>query len=588
MPRTRVAAKSKRSKAKSPVPIPKTRPPKVALTFPRVERFLAFNRTVPLLVLALWIVLYIPRPFHLGFYLDDWWTLVEPVHSTFPFSFGRLRQFVGLQISWAARPLSGVGAFLFSSLANSSPFLCHGIAIQLVLLAALSLRAWLIRLPPGNHPHGNLAADLAVMAWLSLPWAIAPSAFLTIAPQAMPAQILLTEAARRFGPPQRPTPANLTKLALLLLASYLTYESFYFVYILLALYALFFHRDKFETKWQMAAFLSAVFGAQVVAVGINRLLAHLNPGGSKNFAASWRNLFLGSLWSLPRQLRSTIVQASDWWTYALCALAAAGLLLFVMALFQPACRRSAAGVFGIFLVGAASLVVVTFLYSLAGYGYSVNGLEARTLHPASWAIAVMFFALVSTPFLRDPGRSEGTRSPLLLRSAVFFLGLSVVAAAGVLIFLNSVSQKAALADWASVWDQEKAILQNAPVDKFKSLPPDAHVLFIGPSYYHGLVIFGAEWDLTAAVFSLPQLSRGRSAYLGLTTIHTATELYTWKWDGQTLFQELPHYWTHTFPVRRFFVWDYDHRTLNEVQPGYDSTNRVLLKPGTSDRASPAQ
>jgi hypothetical protein len=400
--------------------------------------------------------------------------------------------------------------------------------------------------------------------WLSFPWSIAPSVFLTIAPQAMPAQILFTEAARRFGPPQRFSVSNLAKLGFLLLASYLTYESFYFVFILVAFFSLLFHRNKLETRRQTFTFLGVVFGSQLAAIVINRWLAHLNPAGSKSFAANWRGLFVGSLKTLPTQLNSTIVEADIWWIYALCVVAAASLLLLGIAFFKPPERRSASGAVSIFLMGASALVGMTLIYSLAGYFYSVRGVESRTLFGASWAITVMFFALVSTVLLaNNPAHTA-------IRAAPFFLlKFSLIAAAFALIALNGVSQRAALADWAYVWEHEQAILKQVPVEKIKALPPDSRILYIGPSYYNSLVIFGAYWDLTAAAFSLPELSRGRTAFQGLTTIHAATTLYHWRWDGQELFQELPPYWTMTFPASHLFIWDYDQRSMSEAAPGYE-------------------
>jgi hypothetical protein len=82
-----------------------------------------------------------------------------------------------------------------------------------------------------------------------------------------------------------------------------------------------------------------------------------------------------------------------------------------------------------------------------------------------------------------------------------------------------------------------------------------------------MVIFGADWDITGAVFSLPPLSQGRRHHKGLTQIHSAA-IYNWRWDGKNLIQEEPGFWTLTYPAARLFVWNYDRGELIEATAGY--------------------
>jgi hypothetical protein len=134
--------------------------------------------------------------------------------------------------------------------------------------------------------------------------------------------------------------------------------------------------------------------------------------------------------------------------------------------------------------------------------------------------------------------------------------------------VDAVAQKAVVSDWAIVWRQEQQVLEHVPVAEIKSLPPDSRVLYIGPSHYHNMVVFGAGWDMTAAVFSVPGLSRGRKAFQGLTWIHSATMLYNWSWDGERLTQDCPGYFTSSFPAKHLFVWNYDQGRVFEVEKGF--------------------
>jgi hypothetical protein len=137
-----------------------------------------------------------------------------------------------------------------------------------------------------------------------------------------------------------------------------------------------------------------------------------------------------------------------------------------------------------------------------------------------------------------------------------------------LIRLDALAQRSQLQDYAYVWDQEQTILAHAPAAAIKALPNDSRVLFIGPSYRGDLVIFGAYWDITGAVFSRPPLNQDRQAYQGLTMMDSATTLYRWSWDGKNLIQELPGYWKETRRTTHVFVWNYDDDRFFEAEPGF--------------------
>src|SRR5271157_2766797 len=82
---------------------------------------LRLSERFPLLLLAIWAILYLPRPFVLGFYVDDWWQLLEPLHATAPLSLDRLHYYIGFNTSYSSRPLMGLTAFLVTSIAGASP-----------------------------------------------------------------------------------------------------------------------------------------------------------------------------------------------------------------------------------------------------------------------------------------------------------------------------------------------------------------------------------------------------------------------------------------------------------------------------------
>ena len=81
-------------------------------------------------------------------------------------------------------------------------------------------------------------------------------------------------------------------------------------------------------------------------------------------------------------------------------------------------------------------------------------------------------------------------------------------------------------------------------------------------------IFGAFWELTGAVFSLPELRDFEGLDRRAIHIHPATALYNWSWDGAELTQEYPGYWRLEFPGKALYVWDYDECRLFPVEKGF--------------------
>jgi hypothetical protein len=206
----------------------------------------------------------------------------------------------------------------------------------------------------------------------------------------------------------------------------------------------------------------------------------------------------------------------------------------------------------IVVLGVVSCVVSTFLYSLAGYGFSYTGVESRALFGASWSFAVVLFALLACVLIQ---------SSIVLRSAL-------VVSAVALVVVMAQAQRTAVDEWAYVWQQERSVLAAAPLGVISRIPHSAAILYIGPSYYKSIAIFGASWDLTAAVFAQKPLRETRSAYQDLTNIYPATEIYKWSWDGSYLIQDCPGYWIQKFAATQLYVWDYKTSRIDEVGPGF--------------------
>src|SRR5580704_5522103 len=196
---------------------------------------LRLSERFPILLLAGWAILYLPRPFVLGLYMDDWWYLLEPLHASAPFSLDRLHYFVGFGTGYGPRPLHGLTAFLITSIAGASPQAIQFMSTLLVLAAALSLRSWLNRTMSIFPRYRNLAGDFAVLFWLAMPWMLGETAWPGQVHN-LGAQILFTELARLLLVRERLTAGLAALVTLGIVGSSLFYEAFYFAIVPVAVF----------------------------------------------------------------------------------------------------------------------------------------------------------------------------------------------------------------------------------------------------------------------------------------------------------------------------------------------------------------
>jgi hypothetical protein len=592
---------------------------------------------VPVLVLSAWLLLYAGRPFTLGFYSDDWDIYSEQIQGTAPFSIARFGHFIGIGTTYTSRPVAGVIGFLISSVAGRSPFAYQVCCALFALLAALSLRGWLRSLLPEVSREHPLAADLAAVAWLAAPWSVAATAWPTCSLAALPAQIFFTESARLMAAREGREAKRLLISAALLLASYLSYETFYFQGILVAVFYWF--RDGAGSGGLRHRLLLTVCAVQAVSVALNRVIAHFGFGVYKTFALGWQKYFYEAMRDLPGDLFNSTKPLGTVWTVLFGIVVVAAIASAVASSLNSGGRRWArifsgitlslgivpvsciiyilsgheitfdglspqaltfgswigvialaaissaivlllnsegrrlAGGFGVITLSLVSIPVFSMIYALAGYKISFSGLTSRTLNGITWAVAVLLYGLLSVILLSK-------------RRAIAIPG---VIAALLLVVVSGLTQELQVSEFAAVWQAEKAILARAPVKKIESLPKDSptNILFVGSSYHGNMAIFGAVWDLTGAVFSLPELREWQRPGQRSVHIHPAAT-YNWSWDGSALTQELPGYWSQRFAGKAFYLWSYDEGRLIQAQAGFhwDGQNPALNRLPSSGGATP--
>ena len=518
-----------------------------------------FNARVPAFILCGWLLLYTARPFSLGFYSDDWWVMVEAIQGTGPFSLTRLGHFVGSGTGFASHPVAGVIVFVVSSITGENPAAYQVFCALLSLLAALSLRSWLNGLLPEVGEAHPLAADLAAVVWLSVPWSVATTAWPTCTLAALPAQIFFTEGAQMMAPERGRGTRRLLLSAALLLTSYLTYEAFYFLAILLA--AFYWFRDTVSGPWRHRLVIT-VCAVQAVSISLNRYIAQVNLGVSKKFASGWLSLAWTNLRFLPNELLSSAGSLGTAWTLLFGILVLAAISSAV-ALFLSSQRRRLSGAFSVIALSLSAILVLCVLYALGSYKITSSGLTSRTLTGVSWAVAVFVFGLLAVVF----------------RAGRWAVVITAVMATLLFVVVNGVAQQSHVSALAAVWREEKTILARVPIEQIRSLDKDANIniLYTGPSTHGDIPIFFRDWELTGAVFSLPGLREWQRPSQRLMHFHPATSYFNWSWDGAALIQEAQRSKVR-YEGKALYIWKYDENRLIQVEKAFRAGSQLGAAP----------
>ena len=503
----------------------------------------------PWLLILAWLVLYLPRPFRLGLYLDDWWSLIEPLHATAPFSLDRLHYFVGFETNYGPRPLMGLTAFLVTSIAGPSPKAIQFISILLVLAAALSLRAWLNRLMSVFPQYRSIAADFVVVFWMAMPWMMGETAWPDVAHN-LGAQILFTEIARLLLARERMT-AGLAALVIGgITASGLIYEAFYFaIFPVVLLYALC-GRGPAKNPRGLAALLGVCGLGQAIPIAFNRYAANIHAAVTKTFDPGWPKLVVGNILAMPNTLLNGFHEYRLLGLLLLITVVVCAVLLWNRARQSESQRLFCTYLLGLAGVAIAATLIVIVVYSAAGYGFESLGVGSRSLFAPSFWISIAVFALVCCVFL--PG-ARSMKAALLAGSAGLVLVLAL-------------AQFHRVAEWAYVWREELRILDGAPIQEFSRLPSDAVVFYVGPSEHERIAIFSTRFDLTAAVSSRRPPSERKRPYQDLIWIYPAYRS-RWAWDGTSLV-EASRRGVSRFAVKTLYLWREGVPRFEPVQPGF--------------------
>ncbi len=501
--------------------------------------------------LVMWGLLYVYRPFFLGFYHDDWNILIYMPLKFYPETYSQVYPsfpdpgFYFFINFYSNRPLTGLVSWLLSFICHDSPYKWH-FAVILTNLAT----AWSIRLLVRNFltlidENKKYLGDIAATFWLILPWSMAINTWPTLIPNQLTIICFSLSGYFLFGA-WKDHKIGWFRPALFFLLSCLSYESFYGQFIIYILIGFIYGIHKKNGAVSLMLPLLGFGFSQALVILFNRfggvLIQH---AVRKTLNKDWLHLWLSSLNNLPATLLESFTTLRSFVTVILVI----GILVFILACFEQFMGHSQQKKIAVIKAFLALLsfmlggIIAVAVYSVAGYPMFGIGLASRvTLSLSFWLILMLIPA-----------------SLIIINSRLFLRRAGLIVAISGLLFMSGATT-IQLQSWIKSWDIQQDILASAPLNKMQKIKANSFVLLEGyPQYYQGVIVFENEWDINSAMnysYALPSNTR---------FIPLKKELVI-SWDGQTLQQISPNYWKFSYEGDEVWIWNYQNQSFRKVTP----------------------
>jgi hypothetical protein len=437
------------------------------------------------LVTAIWaiavVLCTVGQPLTLGFYTDDWPVCAVAPNTGKPFSKALLQYAYLID---PTRPVMALLRFFFSSLFADRVFLWHCGLVLANFLVALAI-IYLIRLLSSATATAKASALCIGLCWVLLPWNAAAQFWPTYLPNdlTLAAFGLLGAFLVRGWSRQR---HNAALAGLIYLSICLTYEAFYFQWIVFALFGfalIRMGRARLRVAYSTTALVIAQLGAAFWHLYYKNLVAAGFTGVEKPVVSDWPRILFGDLLTtIPSMFRSFGGARIPFAVLAL-LLGALWLVTTYQSFRSPELRQDARTPLIFAACCLTGAVLSIFAFALGGRGIQATGPATRTLFVFNfWFVVGVGISVVA--LLDHAGPS------LRLAVLVILGGLGITLVAGHLL---------RRADWATAWTLETKILADAPVEALRKTPANARILYINRRTVHGAPIFTAPWDLNLAM-----------------------------------------------------------------------------------------
>ena len=493
--------------------------------------------------LTVWLLLYIFRPFVLGFYSDDWFVLLLPLRDGTVFSPARLNYLIEL---YSNRPLTGLFTYILSLFCNGSEFLWHTAIMFVNLATTFFIRLFIRRFLILINSNLLIIAEIVACFWLAFPWTLGFTAWPTLVPCQI-AIIFFSYSGICLFTSWKKGKISSWKPSLFFLLSCLSYESFYGQFIIFIALGLIYGIHK-RLGWKAILYpLVSYIIVQFLAIAWNRLSPILFQGtaATKSLYKHWYVTWFNSVVNLPTILSQSTSIFKNYLIYLL----SIGLIIFAISLVfygnQGRMIQEKIQLFLTILVFSIGGLLAIAVYCSAGPGYSMAsvGLASRvTLSLSFWLAMIlvpMYLILFKLPL------------KLKLSMAIVTLGIIICLGGATLIQIQP---------WAKAWEIQKIMLSSVPIQEISKINRKAYLILTNsPQEYQGISIFNAPWDFDAAMkYTYPNVKE-------MKFLVDAESVKT-SWDGDILEQTVPLAWSFKYATKEVWIWNYQTKNLLQVFP----------------------
>lgn len=503
---------------------------------------------LPILGCLFWICFILPRVWSFGFYEGDWWDIAierNLDHFWEPFS---------------SRPLMVVFYFLLNNSIGFRPWLWQLLLSLIFLLSAFVLYHFLRAISQfsqgvqqSSTNRYSFIADLTVVAWLSFPWTLGWNAWPTLIMGLVSLLFILLFSVEFIEVVIR---GKKPKWAYVYFAlSIFTYETFYLYFIFLAIIFFFQKIHPIVSRKKFLQFIGILFIIQAVAIGFNRLISLTVPYSSKpaNIGAfidlpySFLNLYSNLSLAFPQHPMYFVWLAK---TFIITL-----LILLITLLFQKQLRAISSF---LLLICLASIMAITFsilIYGLGFYGLTGAGTMSRTTLGVSLWFAILIYVAL---------QASSTAGIIVFRATTIAVVCSI-------LFLFTPALRFQNAVWSQAWFEFVDILKNAPAADIASLPPNAVVIYLGPTRVES-INFAGNLQLSGAIYQLYPGTRLKTNQIfyeryGTSRLIVAKSVdNTLTWNGQELILSLPGHWVEKIPATEVYEWNTIKNSFRKMIP----------------------
>jgi len=467
---------------------------------------------IPVIV---FVSLFAPRIFVMGWYHDDWSLIVEPRYI------GSVDYFDYVRTLYADRPLDGVPMALVHWLWDGRAATLNLVTSAFVAASGWSLYGYLRQLTSLAGDHTCIWPAMATAAWFAMPWALGYQLFATIALWLFSMVAFLIAAICWTGFMVHGGRHRLVFGSLAMLAAFLGYQAWYLgffgiVGVALAL------APPHDLLWRRARIvLLAGFAVQILAVTEALVTTQKTVGVNVFLTAA--NILV----HLPRAFGSPF---GPYWIVPLGLFAVMGAIAIRQTRFLP--RETALRLALAFAASGAAMMIATLPFSAAGYAVTGLGVFSRT------TMSVNLWCAVSLAVL---GMNAGAATPARWRMAAAF---------AMLIAAFATASAFRMGDWAASWRRQQEIVAAFPVSALEQMPADSVVAMDEPRSIGGVEVFAASWDISSAVYSRPDartlFPQGKRPII--IPIYESAPMI---WDGKETLTVLPGW---IIPARALYLY----------------------------------